>query len=54
MHYHPVVSWDVYFTELAEQWLLGGDKTDDWTGRYERNIPIADDRYDLHLKEELN
>lgn len=31
--------------------LLGGDKTDDWTGWYERNIPIADDRYDLHLKE---
>jgi hypothetical protein len=34
--------------------LLGGDKTDDWTGWYGRNIPIADDRYDLHLKEELN
>jgi hypothetical protein len=115
-----LVSWDVYFTELAEHWLLdldeddyeaimasielleengpalgrsavdriegsrhhnmkelrsfggnlralfafdpkrraivllGGDKTDDWTGWYERNIPIADERYDLHLKEELD
>jgi hypothetical protein len=32
--------------------LLGGDKTDDWTGWYERNIPIADDLYDEHLREE--
>lgn len=32
--------------------LLGGDKTDDWAGWYERNIPIADDRYDQHLDEE--
>jgi len=29
--------------------LLGGDKRDDWTGWYERNIPIADDLYDEHL-----
>jgi hypothetical protein len=32
--------------------LLGGDKTGDWTDWYERNIPIADDRYDQHLREE--
>jgi hypothetical protein len=32
--------------------LLGGDKTDDWTGWYERNIPIADDLYDEHLRHE--
>ena len=32
--------------------LLGGDKTDDWTGWYERNIPIADDLYDEHLRQE--
>lgn len=32
--------------------LLGGDKTDDWTGWYERNIPLADDLYDQHLREE--
>jgi hypothetical protein len=32
--------------------LLGGDKRDDWTGWYERNIPIADDLYDEHLREE--
>lgn len=31
--------------------LLGGDKTDDWTGWYERNIPIADDLYDTYLAE---
>lgn len=29
--------------------LLGGDKRDDWTGWYERNIPIADDLYDEQL-----
>jgi hypothetical protein len=30
--------------------LLGGDKTDDWSGWYERNIPTADDLYDEHLQ----
>jgi hypothetical protein len=28
--------------------LVGGDKSDDWTGWYETNIPIADDRFDEH------
>jgi hypothetical protein len=28
--------------------LLGGDKSDDWTGWYATNIPIADDRFDQH------
>ncbi len=32
--------------------LLGGDKRDDWTGWYERNVPLADDRFDQHLREE--
>lgn len=32
--------------------LLGGDKTGDWSGWYERNIPIADDLYDEYLHEE--
>lgn len=32
--------------------LLGGDKTDDWTGWYERNVPLADDLYDQHLHHE--
>lgn len=31
--------------------LLGGDKAGDWTGWYERNIPIADDLYDAYLAE---
>ena len=30
---------------------VGGDKANDWTGWYDRNIPLADDRYDEHLKE---
>jgi hypothetical protein len=30
--------------------LLGGDKRDDWTGWYERNIPLADDLLDAHLR----
>lgn len=30
--------------------LLGGDKRGDWTGWYERSIPIADDLYDEHLR----
>ena len=29
--------------------LLGGDKRGDWTGWYERNIPLADDLLDKHL-----
>ena len=28
--------------------VVGGDKSDDWTGWYEINIPIADDRFDEH------
>jgi hypothetical protein len=28
--------------------LLGGDKSDDWTGWYRENIPVADDRFDEH------
>jgi hypothetical protein len=31
--------------------LLGGDKTNDWAGWYERNIPLADDLYDEYLDE---
>lgn len=29
--------------------LVGSDKRDDWTGWYERNIPLADDLLDAHL-----
>ena len=32
--------------------LLGGDKRGDWTGWYERNVPLADDLYDAYLREE--
>lgn len=28
--------------------LIGGDKSGDWTGWYDENIPIADDRFDEH------
>jgi len=31
--------------------LVGGNKTKDWTGWYDRNVPIADDRYDEYLAE---
>jgi hypothetical protein len=30
--------------------LVGGDKTGDWKGWYERNIPSADRLYDQHLR----
>ena len=30
--------------------LVGGDKTNDWRGWYERNIPLADRLYDEHLR----
>ncbi|MGK2938176.1 MAG: type II toxin-antitoxin system RelE/ParE family toxin [Solirubrobacteraceae bacterium] len=29
--------------------LLGGDKTNDWQGWYDRNVPLADDLYDDYL-----
>jgi hypothetical protein len=29
--------------------LVAGDKTNDWRGWYQRDIPIADRRYDRHL-----
>ncbi len=28
--------------------LVGGDKSDDWKGWYEANIPVAADRFDEH------
>lgn len=28
--------------------LVGGDKSGDWSGWYDVNIPIADDRFDEH------
>jgi len=31
--------------------LLGGDKTNDWVGWYDANIPLADDLYDEYLDE---
>ena len=30
--------------------LIGGDKSEDWKGWYERNIPIADESFDEHQK----
>lgn len=34
--------------------LLGGDKTGNWTGGYQQNVPIADDLYDTCLAEIRN
>ncbi len=28
--------------------LVGGDKSSDWGGWYDKNIPISDDRFDEH------
>ncbi len=28
--------------------LVGGDKSSDWTGWYQENVPIGDDRFDEH------
>ena len=30
--------------------LVGGDKTNDWEGWNKRNIRVADERYDTHLR----
>lgn len=30
--------------------LLGGDKTEDWSGWYSRNVPVADGIYERHLR----
>lgn len=32
--------------------LLGGDKTNDWSGWYDRNVPVADDLFDEYLRQE--
>ncbi len=32
--------------------LVGGDKAGDWTGWYERNVPLADRLYDEYLRHE--
>ncbi|MFJ6669997.1 type II toxin-antitoxin system RelE/ParE family toxin [Actinosynnema sp. NPDC091369] len=31
--------------------LVAGDKSGDWRGWYERNVPVADRRFDEHLAE---
>lgn len=31
--------------------LVGGDKANDWTKWYKRNIPLAEQRYEEHLRE---
>ena len=31
--------------------LIGGDKTNDWVGWYDRNVPLADELYDDYLDE---
>jgi hypothetical protein len=34
--------------------LVGGDKRDDWSAWYEHNVPIADDLYDVYLRQEAD
>lgn len=41
------VSWDVYFTEPAEQWILGLSDPD-----YEAIMAAADQLYEDYLREE--
>jgi len=31
--------------------LVGGDKSENWSGWYEQNIPIADERFDDHQRQ---
>lgn len=31
--------------------LVGGDKSGDWSGWYQANVPVADDRFDEHLRQ---
>jgi len=31
--------------------LVAGDKSGNWSGWYQKNIPLAERRYDEHLKE---
>jgi hypothetical protein len=47
-HLRALFAFDPSRTAIV---LLGGDKTNDWTGWYERNIPLADAVYDEHLKQ---
>src|SRR5271167_2241812 len=45
---HSLFCFDPRRTAIV---LLGGDKTGDWAGWYERNVPLADDLYDDYLDE---
>jgi hypothetical protein len=47
-HLRALFAFDPARTAIV---LLGGDKTNDWTGWYERNTPRADAIYDEHLKQ---
>ncbi|MFL5816908.1 MAG: type II toxin-antitoxin system RelE/ParE family toxin [Conexibacter sp.] len=46
-HLRAIFAFDPYRQAIV---LVGGDKRDDWSGWYDRNIPLADDLYDEHLK----
>ena len=47
-HLRALFAFDPARTAIV---LLGGDKTDDWTSWYDRNIPLADAIYHEHLKQ---
>ena len=34
--------------------LVGGDKTGDWVGWYDRNIPLAEQLYEIYIEELIN
>ncbi len=46
-HYRALFAFDPRGRAVV---LVGGDKTNDWRGWYERNIPVADRLYDQHLR----
>jgi hypothetical protein len=45
-HIRALFAFDPQRTPIV---LVGGDKTDDWQGWYDRNIARADDLFDAHL-----
>lgn len=47
-HFRLLFAFDPTRTAIL---LVAGDKTGDWLGWYKRSIPVADKRFDKHLKD---